>query len=122
MLRASTSAIGTPSATHNTVLAVAVRRLSASAVRDEGLVISDQKCGQSTFTATASNGSPTKTVPTAAGRYTQRGRSVLCALIPSLLPTATLTSPRNPLTRSSHYTGTACAARRSGGGTRRRRR
>lgn len=70
MLRASTSAIGTPSATHNTVLAVAVRRLSASAVSDEGLVISDQKCGQSTFTATASNGSPTKAVPTAAGRYT----------------------------------------------------
>ncbi len=76
MLRASTSAIGTPSSTHSAVLAVAVFRLSNSAVFDEELVISDQKFGQSTLIAIASNGSTTKIVPTAAGTYTQRGRSV----------------------------------------------
>ena len=58
------------------MLAVAVFRLSNSAVFDEELVISDQKFGQSTLTAIASNGSTTKTAPAAAGIYTQRGRSV----------------------------------------------
>src|SRR6516165_7301103 len=73
-LRASTTAMGTPSSTHNTVLAAAVLRLSNSAVFDEGLVISDQKFGQSTLIAIANNGSTTNAVPTAAGTYTQRGR------------------------------------------------
>ncbi len=76
MLRASTSAIGTPSSTHNAVLAAAVFRLSRSAVSDEGLLISDQRFGQSTLTAMANSGKATKTVPAAAGRYTQRGTSV----------------------------------------------
>ena len=67
-LRASTSAIGTPSSTHSAVLAAAVFRLSSSAVVADGLVISDQKCGQSTLTATASSGSTTNSAPTAAGR------------------------------------------------------
>src|ERR1700739_73881 len=75
-LRASTSAIGTPSSTHSAVLAAAVFRLSNSAVLDEGLVISDQKFGQSTLIAIANSGNPTNTVPTVAGIYTQRGRSV----------------------------------------------
>ena len=48
-LRASTSAIGTPSSRHSAVLAAAVLRLSTSAVVDDSLVISDQKCGQSTL-------------------------------------------------------------------------
>jgi hypothetical protein len=47
---------------------MAVFMLSNSAVLDEVLVISDQKWGQSTLTATATNGSTTKIVPTAAGR------------------------------------------------------
>src|SRR5271165_2955665 len=80
-LRASTSAIGTPSSTHSAVLAAAVFRLSSSAVFEEGLVISDQKFAQSTLTAIASSGSTTKSVPTAAGTYTQRGTSVQRPLI-----------------------------------------
>src|ERR1700751_1595158 len=76
LLRASPSAIGPPSSTQSTVLAAAVFRLSNSAVFDEGLVISDQKFGQLTLIAIANSGSTTKTVPTAAGTYTQRGRSV----------------------------------------------
>src|SRR6516165_5387768 len=75
-LRASTSAMGTPSSTHNAVLAAAVLRLSNRAVLDEGLVISDQKFGQSTLIAIANSGSTTNAVPTAAGTYTQRGRSL----------------------------------------------
>jgi hypothetical protein len=58
------------------VLAAAVFRLSNSAVLEEELVINDQKFGQSTLIAIATSGSTTKTVPTAAGTYTQRGRSV----------------------------------------------
>ena len=76
MLRASTSAIGTPSSTQSAVLAAAVLRLSNSAVLDEGLVISDQKFGQSTLIAIANSGRTTNTVPRAAGTYTQLGRSV----------------------------------------------
>src|SRR6516225_49259 len=75
-LRARTSAIGTPSSTQRTVLAAAVLRLSSSAVLDEGLVISDQKLGQSTLIAIANSGSTTNTVPTAAGTYTHRGKDV----------------------------------------------
>lgn len=56
------------------MLAVAVFRLSNSAVLDDELVIRDHKFGQSTLAAIASSGSTTKTVPTAAGTYTQRGR------------------------------------------------
>src|SRR5215469_8970921 len=81
VLRASTSAIGTPSSTHSTVLADAVFRLSSSAVFDEELVISDQKFGQSTSIAIDNSGSTTKTIPTAAGMYTQRGRSLQRLLI-----------------------------------------
>ena len=44
-LRASTNAIGTPSSRHSTVLAAAVFRLNRSAVTDDWLEISDQKCG-----------------------------------------------------------------------------
>ena len=66
-LRASTNAIGTPSNTHSTVLAAAVLRLSTSAVIEDGLVISDKKCGQSTLAATAISGSTTNSAPTAAG-------------------------------------------------------
>src|ERR1700758_4122320 len=80
-LRASTIAIGTPSSRHSVVLAAAVFRLSNSAVLDDGLVISDQKFGQSTLIAIANSGSRTNAVPTAAGMYTQRGRSVLRPLI-----------------------------------------
>src|SRR3979409_71635 len=80
VLRASTSAMGTPSSTHSTVLAAAVFRLSNNAVFDEELVISDQKFGQSTLIAIASSGSTTKAAPTAAGTNTQRGR-----LLPRLL-------------------------------------
>lgn len=76
LLRASTSAIGTPNSTHSTVLAQAVFRLSSSAVFDEELVISDQKFGQSTSIAIDNSGKTTKTIPAAAGMYTQRGRSV----------------------------------------------
>src|SRR6516225_3834445 len=76
VLRASTSAIGTPSSTHRAVLAAAVLRLSSSAVLDEGLVISDQKFGQSALIAIATSGRTTKTVPAAAGIYTHRGRCV----------------------------------------------
>ena len=54
----------------------AVLRLSNSAVIDEELVINDKKFGQSTLIATANSGRTTKMVPTAAGTYTQRGRSV----------------------------------------------
>ena len=50
------------------VLAAAVFRLSTSAVVDDSLVINDQKCGQSTFAATANSGSTTKSAPMAAGR------------------------------------------------------
>src|ERR1700741_5144291 len=71
-----TSAIGTPSSTHSAVLAAAVFKLSNSAVLDEALVISDQKFGQSTLIAIANSGSTTNMVPTVAGIYTQRGRSV----------------------------------------------
>ncbi len=39
-----------------------------SAVVDDLLVISDQKCGQSTFAATAISGTTTNSAPTAAGR------------------------------------------------------
>src|SRR5215204_4154083 len=67
-LRASTSAIGTPSSTHSVVLAAAVLRLSISAVVDDSLLISDQKCGQSTLAATAISGTTTNNAPTAAGR------------------------------------------------------
>jgi hypothetical protein len=76
VLRASINAIGTPNSTHSTVLAAAVFRLSNSAVVDEELVISDQKCVQSTSIAIAISGNTTKVVPAAAGIYTQRGRSV----------------------------------------------
>ena len=81
VLRASTNAIGTPSSTQSAVLAAAVFRLSNSAVLDDELVISDQKFSQSTLTAIATSGSTTKTVPAAAGMYTQRGRSVQRSLI-----------------------------------------
>src|ERR1700679_2584426 len=67
VLRASTSAIGTPTNTHSPVLAAAVFRLSNSAVFDEELVISDQKFGQSTLTAIGTSGNTTKPVPAAAG-------------------------------------------------------
>ena len=67
LLRASTSAIGTPSNTHSAVLAAAVLRLSTSAVVELGLLTRDQKFGQSTFTATAISGSTTNSAPTAAG-------------------------------------------------------
>ena len=66
-LRASTKAIGTPSNTHSAVLAAAVLRLSTSAVIEDGLVIRDQKFGQSTFAAIAISGSTTNSAPTAAG-------------------------------------------------------
>ena len=68
LLRASTIAIGTPSSTHSAVLAAAVLRLSTSAVVDDSLVINDQKCGQSTFAATAIRGTTTNSAPMAAGR------------------------------------------------------
>jgi hypothetical protein len=45
------------------VLAAAVRRLSSSAVRDEWVLINDQKSGQSTFAAIATSGSVTNTPP-----------------------------------------------------------
>ena len=67
-LRASTSAIGTPNSTHSSVLAVAVFRLSISAVREDSLVTSVQNWGQSTFATTATSGSTTNSAPTAAGR------------------------------------------------------
>ncbi len=66
-LRANTNAIGTPSRMHSTVLALDVLKLNSSAVSDESLVISDQKCGQSTLAAIATSGSTTKTAPTTAG-------------------------------------------------------
>ncbi len=66
-LRASTSAIGTPKSRHIVVLAAAVFRLSTSAATDDGLVISDQKCGQSTLAATAISGTTTNSAPNAAG-------------------------------------------------------
>src|SRR5574337_71257 len=73
-LRASTSAIGTPNSTHSAVLAAAVFRLSSSAVTEDGLAISGQKCAQSTFTATATSGKTTNAAPIPAGTYTQPGR------------------------------------------------
>ena len=68
LCRASTMARGTPSARHSRVLAVAVRRLSASASRAAGVVISEPNRGQSTLAASASTGSATKAAPAAAGR------------------------------------------------------
>ena len=47
--------------------AVAVRRLSRSAVRDDGLVIRPMKFGQSTLRPIATSGNPTNITPTAAG-------------------------------------------------------
>ncbi len=81
VLRASTSAIGTPSNTHSTVLAAAVFRLSNRAVFDDELVISDQKFGQSTLTAIATSGNTTKRAPTAAGTNTQLGKLLRRSLI-----------------------------------------
>src|SRR5690349_22041420 len=73
LLRASTSAIGTPSSRHSNVLAAAVLRLSSSAVVDDSLEISTQKRGQSTLAATAISGTTTNSAPIAAGTYIQRG-------------------------------------------------
>src|SRR5689334_11459290 len=67
VLRASTSAIGTPNTRHSAVLAAAVLRLNTSAVVDDSLLINDQKFGQSTLTAIASNGTTTNNAPIAAG-------------------------------------------------------
>ena len=53
---------------HTTVLANDVRRLSSSAVVDAGLLIRDQKWGQSTRTAMATRGSTTNAAPSAADR------------------------------------------------------
>ena len=63
------------------MLAAAVRRLSSSAACDGVLLISDQKCVQSTLTAMATNGSTTNAAPSTAGMYTQRGSGgcVRCA-------------------------------------------
>src|ERR1700755_1552693 len=83
VLRANTSAIGTPSSTHSTVLAAAVLRLSSRAVFDEELVISDQKFGQSTLIAIASSGSTTNRAPRAAGADTQRRRLLPRLLVPT---------------------------------------
>ncbi len=66
-LRASTRAIGTPRTRHRAVLAAAVRRLSSNADNDAALVINDQNRGQSTLAAIATNGTATKSAPSAAG-------------------------------------------------------
>src|SRR3954447_6181430 len=66
-LRAKTSAIGTPNSRHIVVLAAAVFRLSTDAATDEGLLISDQKFGQSILAITAINGTTTNSPPKAAG-------------------------------------------------------
>ncbi|PQM48434.1 hypothetical protein C1Y40_01353 [Mycobacterium talmoniae] len=49
------------------MLAAAVFKLSPSAVTADGLVISDQKCRQSTLTAIATSGSTTNAAAAAAG-------------------------------------------------------
>ena len=68
-LRASTSAIGTPSSTHSSVLAAAVLQAQQQRRRrEDSLVISDQNCGQSTLATTATSGSTTNSAPSAAGR------------------------------------------------------
>ncbi|EPQ80381.1 hypothetical protein MMEU_0906 [Mycobacterium marinum str. Europe] len=50
------------------MLAEAVFKLSTSAVRDDVLVIRDQKFGQSTLAAIATSGRITKPIPAVAGR------------------------------------------------------
>ena len=57
------------------MLAAAVLRLSTSAVTDDWLVISDQKCGQSTLAATAISGTTTNSAPIAAGTIDPAGQA-----------------------------------------------
>src|SRR6476661_7093558 len=73
LARANTSAIGVPSSTHNTVLAVDVFKLSHSAAIEDSEVINSQKDDHWTRSSIATNGSTMKRPPTTAGMNTQPG-------------------------------------------------
>ena len=79
------------------VLQAAVRRLSSSAAREDGLLTSAPKRGQSTCSAIAASGSSTRPSATAAGRYTQRGNDTAAA--PGFTGQASQ-ARRNPVSRT----------------------
>ena len=70
---ASTNAIGVPSSTHSTVLAVEVFRLSHSAAIEDSEVMSSQNDDHWTRASMATNGSTMNTPPSTAGTKIQPG-------------------------------------------------
>src|SRR6478609_891131 len=70
---ASTNAMGVPSSTHSTVLAVEVFRLSHSAATEDSDLISSKNDDHWTRASMATSGSTMKTPPTTAGTKIQPG-------------------------------------------------
>src|SRR6185436_18780011 len=73
LVRARTTAIGTPNRMQRRVLVLEVRRLSSRASRDASEVMSSKKRLQGVRATMATSGSSTKAAPTKAGTKSQAG-------------------------------------------------
>src|SRR6478735_3523741 len=85
LVRASTSAIGTPNSRHRTVASKDVRRLNDSAVSAESEVTSSKKLPHSTRDTIPTSGSSTRAAPSAAGTKIQAGSPTCRCLVATSL-------------------------------------